>query len=253
MDLGMEEVTSPATLKAALAELIATALFIFMGVGSIAAMIATATEVSGPNIVIIAAAFGFSIAVLAAGVGPISGGHINPAVTFAMIITGQISIAKGLLYIVAQMVGAAIGAGLLRAFLVSDLLAQIPGAGGNAIGGAVPSELAALGIEATITFLLVWTVFATAVSPRGSGNLAPVFIGFAVFVIHLVAIPMTGTGANPARTFGPALMLPDVVEGAPGRWDDVWVYFVGPLLGAALASISYYVLFLMPEDEEATA
>jgi len=244
----MQEVTSPATLKAALAELIATALFIFMGVGSIAAMISTAPDLGG-GIVIIAGAFGLSIAALAAGIGPISGGHINPAITFAMIITGKITVAKGLLYIVAQMVGAAIGAGLLRALVVSDLLAQIPGAGGNAIGGAVPSDLAAVGIEATITFLLVWTVFATAVNPRGSGNLAPLFIGLAVFVIHLVTIPMTGTGANPARTFGPALLLPGVVEGAPGRWDDIWVYFVGPLLGAALASISYYVLYLMPEDE----
>jgi MIP family channel proteins len=240
MELGTEELTSPAALKASLAELLATLLFVFMGVGSIVAMLGTA-ELLGGGIVIVAGAFGLSIAVLAAGAGPLSGGHINPAVTFAMVITNRITVTRGAMYVVAQLVGAAIGMLLLKAFLIGEVFDSIPGAGGNLINeAAVPSTLAAVGIEATLTFLLVGTIFATAVSPRGSGNLAPLFIGFAVFVIHLVAIPLTGTGANPARTFGPALVQ--------GEWDDHWVYWLGPLIGAAIASVGYWLLYLQDSD-----
>ena len=94
-----------------------------------------------------------------------------------------------------------------------------------------------MGIEAVGTFLLVWTVFAVAVAPRGnSGIVAPLYIGLAVVVAHLVMVPLTGTGINPARTFGPALVN--------GRWDDFWVYLIGPLIGAALAALSYQFLYL---------
>jgi glycerol uptake facilitator-like aquaporin len=86
-----------------------------------------------------------------------------------------------------------------------------------------------------------------AVNPRlSSGNAAPLYIGLAVVVVHLFLVPLTGTGINPARTFGPALFLPATAEGVPGRWDDAWIYYVGPLLGAAAASLSYYMLYLMP-------
>jgi MIP family channel proteins len=229
-------------IKASLAEGIATALFVFMGVGSVFAMLATAPDLGG-GIVIVAGAFGLSISLLAAGIGPISGGHINPAITFAMLITGRISIPKGVMYIIAQLLGAAIGMLLLKAFLSAEAFDVIPPAGGNNVSQAVANNLAAVGVEALITFFLVWTVFATAVSPKGNTIIAPLVIGFAVFVIHLVAIPLTGTGANPARTFGPALVQ--------GDWDDHWVYWVGPLLGAALAGLSYWTLYL--SDDEATA
>ncbi len=226
--------------KNSLAELIATLLFVFVGVGSIAAMLQTAPDLGG-GIVIVAAAHGLAIALLAAGIGGISGGHINPAVTFSMFITGQIALGRAIMYVVAQLVGAAIGMLLLKAFLVGAVFDAIPGAGGHAVNDAVvASNLAAVGIEAVITFLLVWTIFATAVSKRGTAP-APLFIGFAVFVFHLVAIPMTGAGANPARTFGPALIS--------GEWADHWVYWVGPLLGAAVAALGYWYLYLQDENE----
>ena len=245
--IGTDELTSPAALRATFAEFIATALFVFFGVGSVA------VAAAGGGIVAIGLSFGFAIALLAAGAGPISGGHINPAITFAMMITNQISVVKGLMYIVAQLLGACLGALLLRAFLVEDVISSVPGAGGLAISDAVPSNLAAVGIEAVITFALVWTVFATAVTRRGSGNLAPLFIGLTVVIIHLVAVPLTGTGANPARSFGPALALSGAAEELPGRWDDQWVYWVGPLLGAAIAGLTYWFLYLQSEDEPATA
>ncbi|MPZ48756.1 MAG: aquaporin [Dehalococcoidia bacterium] len=244
IDLGMGEITSPETLKAAFAELVATSLFLFMGVGSVAAMLSTAPDLGG-GIVIIALGFGISIAVLVAAIGPISGGHINPAVTFALVITGQVSVGRGVLFIAAQLLGAVLGVLILRAVLVDDLILAIPGAGGNSINdGAVASNLAAMGIEAVGTFLLVWTVFATAVHPKGS-LLAPFAIGFAVLVAHIVLVPLTGTGINPARTFGPALVL--------GRWDDWWVYYAGPLIGAALAALSFFILYLTPSSQPGNA
>jgi MIP family channel proteins len=249
--MGMEELRSPETLKAAFAEFLATALFIFFGVGSIVALLATAPDLGG-GIVIVALSFGLAIALLAAGAGPISGGHINPAVTFAMVITNRISVARGVIYVVAQLLGACLGALLLRAFVTEAILSQIGGAGGNVVNEElVLSNVAALGIEATTTFLLVWTIFATAVSPRGAGNLAPVFIGFAVLILHLVSIPLTGAGANPARSFGPALLLPGVDDGVVGRFEDHWIYWIGPLIGAALAALLYWFLYL--QDEEAPA
>ena len=246
-DIGMADLTSPATVRAAIAEFIATALFVFFGVGSVA------VAAAGGGIVAIGLSFGLAIALLVAGAAPISGGHLNPAVTFGMMITNQISLVKGVIYIVAQLLGGCLGALLLRIFIVEEVLSGIPGAGGLALSEAVPSNLAGVGIEATITFALVWTVFATAVSPRGSGNLAPLFIGLSVVIIHLVAVPLTGTGANPARSFGPALVLPAVSGDLAGRWDDQWIYWVGPLIGATLAALSYWALYLQPESEATTS
>jgi aquaporin PIP len=243
----MEELTSTEALKASVAELVATMLFVMVAVGAVA------VAAAGGSVVGIALAFGFTIALLVAGIGGISGGHINPAVTFAMIITGQMSVTRGIMYIVAQLIGACLGALLLRAFIVDALLAAIPGGGGNALNPLDPDAVVVkeawqgMFLEAMGTFVLVWTVFAVAVNPRlSSGNTAPLYIGLAVVVVHLFLVPLTGTGINPARTFGPALFLPATAEGVPGRWDDAWIYYVGPLLGAAAASLSYYMLYLMP-------
>jgi MIP family channel proteins len=248
--MGIMELTSPTALKAAAAELIATALFIMVSIGSIAAVTAQGSDA----LPTVALTFGLSIAMLAAGIGGISGGHINPAVTFAMIITGQISVAKGSMYIVAQLIGACIGALILRAFLVDDLLATIPGGGGDFINdGAVSEAWHGMLLESMGTFVLVWTVFAVAVNPRlGSGNVAPLYIGLAVGVVHFFLIPLTGCGINPARTFGPALFLPATVDGVPGRWDKAWIYYIGPLLGAAAAALTYYMLYLTPSRSELT-
>lgn len=242
LELGTEELRSTETIKAAAAEFIATMFFVFVGVGSIAAFIITA---GGGGIPLIAFAHGLAIALLVAAIGPISGGHINPAVTFAALITNRITVTRAGMYVVAQLLGAVLGALLLKAFISDTVLDQIPGAGGHIIDDqAVPSELAAMGIEALLTGLLVWTVFATAIYRRGNIVIAPLAIGFAILVIHLVAVPLTGAGVNPARTFGPALVF--------DRWGDHWVYWIGPLLGGAIAGLLYYFLYMM-EDERAAA
>jgi MIP family channel proteins len=237
-DIGLDEISSPATLKAAFAEFVATALLVFIGIGAVA------VAAAGGGILGVALAFGLAYALLVAATIGISGGHINPAVSFAMLVTGRITIMRGVLYVAAQLIGAVVGMLLLHAFLIDELI-DSTGAGGNLINDqVVTSSMSAMGLEAVGTFILVWTVFAVAVTPRGnSGAIAPLFIGLAVLVVHLVLVPLTGAGINPARTFGPALVN--------GEWDDHWVFWVGPLVGAAIAGISYYVLYLWEDERPA--
>lgn len=239
MQIGMEEVMARDTLKAVLAELVAVAIFVFIGVGSV--IVAGA----GGGILGVAFAHGLAIAFLVGGIGPMSGGHINPAVTFAMVITGRISITRGVMYVVGQMIGACVGMALLFAFIDDSTVFGIPGAGGHGVNSDVLTNLGAVGVEATLTFVLVWTVFATAINPKGLaanlGSLAALAIGFAVLADHIVGIPLTGASMNPARTFGPQLLM--------GRWDDWWVYYVGPLIGAAIAGLSFTMLYLTGEKD----
>ncbi|HEY7269118.1 MAG TPA: MIP family channel protein [Dehalococcoidia bacterium] len=242
IEMGTSELRSPEAIKATVAEFIATMFFVFIGVGSIASFIATA---GGGGILMIAVAHGLAIGLLVAAIGPISGGHINPAVTIATVITNRISVTRGGMYIVAQLLGAVLGALLLKLWLDSQVLDQIPGAGGHQLDhNTVKSQLAGMGIEAFLTGLLVWTVFATAIDSRGNAIIAPLAIGFAILVIHLVAIPLTGAGVNPARTFGPQVVF--------NRWHDWWIYYVGPILGGSIAGLLYYYLYMM-EGEKAAA
>jgi aquaporin TIP len=236
MDVGLQELTAPASLRATFAEFVATLLFVFVGVGSVV------VAAGGGGVVGVALAHGLAIALLVAGIGAISGGHINPAVTFAMVITGRITITRGGMYVVAQLAGAVVGMLFLRAFLIDEVVDAV-GPGGHVINKEVVREsLNAVGLEAIGTFMLVWTVFAVAVTPRGnSGIIAPLFIGLAILVDHLVLIPLTGSGVNPARTFGPALVN--------NAWTDHWVYWVGPLLGAAVAGVTYFLLYMQDEEE----
>ncbi|MCZ6789789.1 MAG: aquaporin, partial [Chloroflexi bacterium] len=97
-------------------------------------------------------------------------------------------------------------------------------------------------VEAVLTFVLVFAVFATAMDKRGMANLAPIAIGLAVLVDHLVGLRLTGASMNPARSFGPALVA--------DFWDDHWVYWLGPLIGGGLAALVYYLTFMWGNEEE---
>ena len=120
------------------------------------------------------------------------------------------------------------------------LLGAIPDAadtnlGAHALGPEVSIGMGLL-MEVVITFALVFVIFATAVDPRGMGNLAPLAIGLTVLVAHLLAVPITGASMNPARSFGPALVA--------GEWADQWIYWVAPLLGGAIAGLVYQFAFI---------
>lgn len=233
LELNRGELKSLEAWRTTFAEFIATLLFVFLGAGSV---IITGTltggELTATRLVIIALAHGLAISLLVFATAHISGGHLNPAVTFAAMLTNRISAARGLMFIVAQVVGAVVG--------VLLLLATIPDAantnlGAHSLGPGVSIGMALL-MEIVLTFVLVFVVFATAVDPGGMGNLAPIAIGLAVLVDHLVAVPITGASMNPARSFGPALVA--------GEWANHWVYWVAPLLGGAIAGFVYQFAFI---------
>jgi len=186
------------------------------------------------DIVQISLAFGFSVGTIVWIICRVSGGHINPAVTFGFLVTRKITVIRALLYIVSQCIGALLGAYILK--VVSPVEAN------KGLGHSAPSDLVtiyqAFLIEMLITFVLVWTVFATCDSQRkdlnGSGPLA---IGLSIAMCHLWAVPYTGSGMNPARVFGVAVVSNQFYPSVH------WAYWVGPLIGAALAAWLYDFAF----------
>ena len=233
LETSRREFTSLEAWRSALAEFIATLLFVFLGAGSVIVSGGLPNgDLDPARLVAIALAHGLAIAFLVYATANISGGHLNPAVTFAALLTKKISAARGLMFVVAQLGGAVVGALLL--------LATIPGAadtnlGAHALGPDVSVSMGLL-MEIVITFALVFVIFATAVDPRGMGNLAPLAIGLTVLADHLLAVPITGASMNPARSFGPALVS--------GEWAGHWLYWAGPLLGGALAGLVYQIAFI---------
>ena len=227
------------TWQAVFAELIATMLFVFVGAGSVVIAVAFSPEF-GSALVAVALAHGLTIALLVAAIARISGGHINPAVTFGAVITGRMKLSTGVLYVAAQLTGAVIGALLLEAALVGEVEGNL---GAHALNLEVlDGRGAGVLVEAVLTFVLVFAVFATAMDKRGMANLAPIAIGLAVLVDHLVGLRLTGASMNPARSFGPALVA--------DFWDDHWVYWLGPLIGGGLAALVYYLTFMWGNEEE---
>lgn len=192
----------------------------------------TGGELTVPRLMIIALTHGFAIAFLTYATANLSGGHINPAVKFATWATKNISSSRAIMFVLAQLVGAVAGALLL--------LAAIPDAadtnlGAHALGPDVSISMGII-MEIIITFALVFVIFATAVDSGGMGNLAPLAIGLAVLVDHLLAVSVTGASMNPARSFGPALVA--------GEWDNHWIYWIGPLIGGGLAGMVYQFSFM---------
>ena len=232
-DLKIDEFRSLETWRAAFAEFIATFLFIFLGAGSVVVTGAlTNGELTAERLVAIALAHGLAITLLAYATANISGGHINPAVTFAAWLTKNITTARASLFVLAQLTGAVLGALILLAVIPDAADTNL---GAHALGPGVSVGMGLL-MEIVVTFVLVFVIFATAVDSGGMGHMAPLAIGLAVLVDHLVAIPITGASMNPARSFGPALVSLE--------WADHWVYWAGPLAGGALAGLAYQFAFI---------
>lgn len=211
-------------LKPAVAEAIGTFALIFIGVLAISA--ATVAGVLAPvtNLTSIGLAHGLTIAVMVAALGAVSGGHFNPAITLGFVITGRMSPTRGLTYWAAQLVGATL-AGLLVAGLFGVVAVSL----GTPALGANVGLLAAIVAEAVGTFFLVLVVFGTAVDQRAPASVFPFAIGLTIALDIMAIGPLTGGAVNPARAFGPAL--------ASGAWANQLVYWIGPLLGGALAAL----------------
>ncbi|KAL5728366.1 hypothetical protein ACHQM5_001458 [Ranunculus cassubicifolius] len=233
---------SVGSLKAYVAEFIATLLFVFAGVGSAIAFskLTDGAALDPAGLVAIALAHAFALFVGVSMAANISGGHLNPAVTFGLAIGGNITIFTGILYWVAQLLGSTAACFLLK-FVTAGEAVPTHGvaAGMSAIGGVV--------MEIIITFALVYTVYATAADPKkGSlGTIAPIAIGFIVGANILAAGPFSGGSMNPARSFGPAV--------AAGDFSQNWIYWVGPLIGGGLAGFIYGDVFITSSYSELPA
>ncbi|CAK7355407.1 unnamed protein product [Dovyalis caffra] len=190
----------------------------------------------------IAWAFGGMIFVLVYCTSGISGGHLNPAVTFGLLLARKVSLIRAVAYMVAQCIGATIGVMFVIFFTNSDDQQNSDGVV-NVVSRNY-SKGAGLGAEIIGTFVLVYTVFSATDPKRNARDshipvLAPLPIGFAVFVVHLALIPITGTGINPARSLGTALIYRSTTEAV----NDLWIFWVGPFLGALAAAVYHqYIL-----------
>ena len=228
--------------RAIIAEFIATFLFLYITVLTVIGYKSQSASdpCGGVGILGIAWAFGGMIFVLVYCTAGISGGHINPAVTFGLFLARKVSLVRAVMYMVAQCLGAICGVGLVKA-LQSSLYNRY-GGGANELQVGYSTGVG-LGAEIIGTFVLVYTVF-SATDPKRSARdshvpvLAPLPIGFAVFMVHLATIPITGTGINPARSLGAA-----VIYNNEKAWDDQWIFWVGPFIGAALAA--FYHQFIL--------
>lgn len=215
--------------RAVIAEFLGTLFFVFIGTGAVVAALAITGGVDASALIVISVAHGLAILVAVAWTANISGGHINPAVTLAMLVTQKIRPVLGIAYIVAQFAGAAVGSLLLKAAIPNDFEGDL---GRHSLAEPMARGEALL-LEGLLTLFLVLVIFNVAVSRKGWGINAPIAIGFSVLLIHLVAVVWTGASVNPARSFGPALV--------ENEWKDFWIYIVGPAVGALVAAAGWLV------------
>nr|GMD22623.1 aquaporin PIP2-2-like [Ipomoea batatas] len=241
--IDFDELTKWSFYRAAIAEFIATLLFLYVTVLTVIGyshqtdLKAGGQDCGGVGILGIAWAFGGMIFILVYCTAGISGGHINPAVTFGLFVGRKVSLVRAVVYMIAQCLGAICGVGLVKAFQKAYFNRY--GGGANMLQPGY-NKGTGLGAEIIGTFVLVYTVFAATDPKRNARDshvpvLAPLPIGFAVFMVHLATIPITGTGINPARSFGAA-----VIYNKDKAWDDQWIFWVGPFIGAFIAALYHH-------------
>ncbi|KAF3775835.1 Aquaporin [Nymphaea thermarum] len=233
-------------LRAVLAEIILTFLFVFAGVGSAMASEKLAGGSGIAGLAAVAVAHALVVAVMISAGLHISGGHLNPAVTLGLAVAGNITIFRSALYWIAQLLGSTVACLLLR-FLTGGLFAFQNPTHPNADFKETPIHALPSGVgyfqgvimEVVLTFSLLFVVYATIVDPRRTavGSQGPILVGLVVGANILAGGAFSGASMNPSRSFGPAF--------AAGNWTDHWVYWVGPLLGGGLAGFVYDAIFLI--------
>ena len=213
-------------MKKYIGEFIGTAVLVLFGTGI--------AVVSGGNLVATALAFGLSIVAMAYVIGNISGCHINPAVSLAMLINKKIETKDFIYYVIAQILGALAGTALLYLILKNTTIG-VESLGANGYGTLSATNITLLGAlvtECILTFVFIYTILGVT-SDESKSNIAGIVIGLTLTFVHLLGINLTGTSVNPARSLAPAIFL------GGKALAQVWVFVVAPLVGAALAAITF--------------
>ena len=220
-------------MKAYIAEFIGTLTLVTLGCGT--AMLVGCDAAAGCGYLLTALAFGLTIVGMAYCVGNISGGHINPAVSLGVLMTGGMTVKDFIGYVISQCLGALAGAGLLAAiFNLGGVADKTGGFGSNGLAGVNGSVAAGIIVEIVLTFFFVLTILGVTSKKGNHGSFAGVVIGFTLVLVHILGIGLTGTSVNPARSFGPALVA--AISGNTAPVAALWVFIVAPLIGAALAA-----------------
>ncbi len=228
-------------MKKNLAEFIGTFCLVLFGCGAAVVSGISSTGPAGIGLLGISLAFGVAVVVMAYAIGPISGCHINPAITISMLVGGKISLGESIGYIISQLLGATVAAAVLYSiqkgmpgFTMGEWALGSNGWGEGYLGGY--SMQSAFVTEAVLTFVFLFVIFATT-SKWGNSNMAGLAIGLTLVLIHLVAIPITGTSVNPARSFGPAIF-------AGGKaLQQLWLFIVAPIVGGVAAALVWKGIF----------
>jgi len=224
------------------AEFIGTFSLVLFGCGSAVTAGFSGNGSNAIGFLGISIAFGFAVVAMAYAIGGISGCHINPAVTIGVLTAGKMSVKDALVYIIAQCLGAIVGAAILYLIVAGrpDYTMKEWGLGSNGWGDGYLggySTLSAFIIECVMTFLFVFVFLGTTSSKFGNSTMAGLAIGVTLMLIHLVTIPVTGTSVNTARSLGPAIF-------AGGKaLAQLWLFFVAPIIGAVLAALVWKSTF----------
>ena len=213
-------------IKKYLAEFIGTFVLVFFACGT--ATVVGCSAANGTGYLLTALAFGLVIVAMAYSIGNVSGCHINPAVSIAMLINGKLSVKDFIGYVISQFLGAIAGAGVLALFVGVE-----SGLGANALYKG--DILLSIVIEIILTFVFVIAILGVT-SKVENGAVAGIVIGLSLTLVHILGISFTGTSVNPARSFGPALFV------GGDALITAWVFIVAPLIGGALAAIVYKFL-----------
>ena len=196
---------------------------------------------SGSGYLLTALAFGLTIVAMAYSIGNISGCHINPAVSLGVLLSGGMEVSEFVGYVVSQCIGAFAGAGILALiFGLGGVEDKTGGFGSNGLAGVNGNPVAGLIVEIVLTFIFVIAILGVTSKKAGHGSFGGLVIGLTLVVVHILGIGLTGTSVNPARSFGPALVAAFTGNTAPIA--ALWVFIVGPLVGAACAACVYKAL-----------
>ena len=226
-------------MKKYIAEFIGTMVLVLIGCGT--AMAVGCDPAAGSGYILTAFAFGLGLLTMAYSIGNVSGCHINPAVSIAMLASKKMSGKDFCGYVVAQVLGALAGAGVLALiFNGAGIVDATGGYGANGLAGVNENAWIGLLVEVLLTFVFVIAILGVTSEKAKHGNVAGIVIALSLVAVHILGIGLTGTSVNPARSIGPALVAAFGGNGAP--MGAVWVFIVGPLVGGLLAAYTYKAL-----------